>query len=147
MSGIKPHLLDVNFLVALAWPNHVAHARAVSWFIENQKIPFATCPITEAGFVRISLNPKIVTEQVSLAVALKMLDSYCNKYPHVFWPCYLDIMTALTPFSAVSGHRQITDAYLLALAQAHDGRLVTFDSGLATIAPPPYQEHLLVLEF
>lgn len=32
------------------------------------------------------------------------------------------------------GHRQITDAYLLALAVAHDGRLVTFDTVTAVAA-------------
>jgi predicted nucleic acid-binding protein len=29
--------------------------------------------------------------------------------------------------------RQITDTYLLALAQKHGGRLVTFDSGIALV--------------
>ncbi len=32
--------------------------------------------------------------------------------------------------SRLHGPRQVTDAYLLALAVAHDGRLVTFDRSL-----------------
>jgi hypothetical protein len=33
------------------------------------------------------------------------------------------------------GHRQVTDAYLAALARQQGGRLVTFDAGLAVLHP------------
>jgi predicted nucleic acid-binding protein len=33
------------------------------------------------------------------------------------------------------GHRQVTDAYLAALARAHRGRLTTFDEGLVAAHP------------
>jgi uncharacterized protein len=33
----------------------------------------------------------------------------------------------------VLGHRQVTDAYLAALARHHKGKLVSFDRGLAAL--------------
>jgi predicted nucleic acid-binding protein len=51
-----------------------------------------------------------------------------------FWPdavSYADI-----DMSRVTGHRQVTDAYLVGLAQAHpDSRLATFDKALAAHHP------------
>jgi predicted nucleic acid-binding protein len=43
-------LLDVNLLVALAWPNHVHHQVALSWFQKNQASGWATCPVTQSGY-------------------------------------------------------------------------------------------------
>ena len=43
---MTPRLLDVNLLIALAWPNHVHHAPAHRWFSETGRKAWATCPIT-----------------------------------------------------------------------------------------------------
>ncbi|PKL10135.1 MAG: hypothetical protein CVV51_00005, partial [Spirochaetae bacterium HGW-Spirochaetae-7] len=86
MSDHGPNLLDVNFLVALAWPNHVAHEQAVVWFLDNRATAFATCPMTEAGFVRISMNPLVVTDHTTASAALNLLTRYRTEYRHVFWP-------------------------------------------------------------
>ncbi len=145
MNNNIPNLLDVNFLVALAWPNHIAHERAVSWFLENADTPFATCPITEAGFIRISMNPLIVTEHTTLKTVLGMLGLYQSRYKHVFWPDDLGVADAFTMFKNISGHRQITDAYLVSLAASHGGRLVTFDSGVTAITPPDLAGNLLLV--
>jgi len=142
----RANLLDVNFLVALAWPNHIAHNRAVSWFLEHKEMPFATCPITESGFVRISMNPLIVSEQTSVKAATTLLETYTLTYPHIFWADDLDIGTALSSYRLITGHRQITDAYLLALAVKHDGNLVTFDGGIYSLAPPEFRSHIIHVE-
>lgn len=147
MKGISAHLLDVNFLIALAWPNHIAHGQAVSWFRENSKIPFATCPITEAGFIRISMNPLVVTESTTARGAINMLAEYCSIFSHVFWPDDLSITEALRDYPIISGHRQVTDAYLLALALAHSGSLVSFDGGIVSLAPKIYKENLIVVDY
>lgn len=142
---ITADLLDVNFLIALAWPNHISHSRAVAWFREHRSMPFATCPITEAGFVRLSMNPFVVREKKAAPAALAMLSTYKNRFPHVFWPDTLSVSEALTDFITLSGHRQVTDAYLLATAASRNGRLVTFDSGIAAIAPEGFRDNLLVV--
>ena len=68
----KPHLLDLNVLIALAWPQHVHHDRAHTWFA-GRTTEWLTTPITEAGFVRLSTNPAVVTHRVSMSDALGML--------------------------------------------------------------------------
>ena len=40
-------LLDVNVLLALAWPTHVHHLAAHRWFAENSGLGWATCPLTQ----------------------------------------------------------------------------------------------------
>ena len=140
------YLLDVNFLVALAWPNHVSHVRARAWFLNERSDPFVTCPITESGFVRISMNPLVVTEQVSMASAIEILERYRTRYPHQFWSDDLTLAEALAPFRHLTGHRQITDAYLLSLAINHQGRLVTFDKGIRALPDAERLKNLLILE-
>ncbi|HAB15647.1 MAG TPA: VapC toxin family PIN domain ribonuclease, partial [Verrucomicrobiales bacterium] len=50
---MKGHLLDTNVLIALLWPSHAQHERAVKWFTRHRAKGWATCPLTETGFVRI----------------------------------------------------------------------------------------------
>ncbi len=84
--------------------------------------------MTEAGFIRISMNPLVVTEHVSARAALELLDLYKARYSHIFWQDDLSLSDALGSTLALTGHRQVTDAYLLALAALHRGVLVTLDS-------------------
>jgi len=137
-------LLDVNFLVALAWPNHTSHGAARAWFQANRAKTFATCPLTEAGFVRLSMNPLVVGQQVSLSAALELLGQYQTKYTFRFWADDLPL-SALAAFRNIAGHRQVTDAYLLALAASKSGVLVTFDGGIAALAPSDDTRHLVVV--
>jgi predicted nucleic acid-binding protein len=68
----EPHRLDLNVLIALAWPQHVHHERAHAWFATSTST-WMTTPITEAGFARLSTNPSVVTHRVSMNDALAML--------------------------------------------------------------------------
>lgn len=52
---------------------------------------------------------------------------------HEFWPDDLPFFDVR--MTGVIGHRQVTDAYLAALARAHGVRLATFDTGLAALHP------------
>ena len=76
-------LLDVNVLVALAWPNHLRH-HAVRWWFNQQRLAgWATCPLTEAGFVRVSCNPSAVhhsvtpRDAIALLQRLRALETHC----------------------------------------------------------------------
>jgi predicted nucleic acid-binding protein len=54
---------------------------------------------------------------------------------HEFWPCDLSLLDEqIFDRSRIHGPRQVTDAYLLALAVARAGRLVTFDQTIALAA-------------
>ena len=140
-------LLDVNLIIALAWPNHIHHAAAEQWFTADRTGRFATCPITESGFVRLSMNPRVVGEAASFQQATHLLAAYRNLPDHLFWRLDLDFVTVTDGFS-VSGHRQVTDAYLLAIAAENDGRLATFDTRIREVIPvgSTLHDHLLVIE-
>jgi len=128
--------LDVNALLALFWPTHEHHAKIQSWFRADKR-RWATCPITQAGFVRLASNPLITRDAVSVSEAIKLLGANLEHPGHVFWTDDLEIQAALSQFGGhIQGYRQVTDAYLLALAIRHKAQLVTFDSGIAALSPP-----------
>ena len=128
-------LLDVNVLIALAWPQHVHHAAAHRWFESNSRGAWATCAITQLAFVRISSNPRIIPEAVAPRCAHAALAQLIKLPDHVYWevlppPASSAALTAVP----VVGHRQVTDAYLIDLARHHGGSLVTFDKAMLTLA-------------
>ena len=133
---MKPYLLDVNVLLALGWPTHVHHALAQTWFAERRAVGFCTCPLTEIGFLRISSNPKFTRKAVLPAEALALLERIKSMPEHEFWTDDLPVTSALGSGTGIVGHRQITDAYLLALARTHGGILATFDRGALSLARP-----------
>lgn len=129
-------LPDVNVLVALAWPNHVHHERARAWFEENHQRGWATCPVTESGFVRVSSNRKVVPEARRPGEAILLLREMTTQRGHVFWAD--DTSIARSRWVAAErlvGHGQVTDAHLVALCLERKGRLVTFDGGVADVLP------------
>jgi toxin-antitoxin system PIN domain toxin len=138
---VKPYLLDTNVLIALAWPNHVHHAEATAWFERKAASGFRTCPITQTGFVRISSSPSFTANAVNPAEAFALLDRITRLPGHGFWPDDLSAVDAFAPRPLLSTHRQVTDAYLLALAAAHEGVLATLDRGILSVARQS-QEHL-----
>ena len=65
---------------------------------------------------------------------------------HEFWVDDLSLVsTDYFDPRRLQGPRQITDAHLLALAQRHDGQLVTFDRGIRDLVSTDRDECLLLL--
>ena len=127
-------LLDVNVLIALLWPPHEAHARAQRWFAQNARHGWATCAMTQAGFVRIVSNPIFSRRAVSPRDALEVLSGSLQHPAHHFWTEDIGVTEALAHFGRrLLGHQQITDAYLLGLAIQKKGRLATLDSSLPSL--------------
>ena len=118
-------LLDANVLIALVVADHVHHDSAEGW-LAGSRGPFATCPITQGGLVRL-----LVREGAPASTALTVLSALADHQRHEFWPD--DVGYGQVPMTGVVGHRQVTDAYLAQLARAHGGRLATFDHGLARL--------------
>ena len=129
------HLLDVNVLVALAWPTHVHHVAARRWFAAAHDEGWATTPVTEFGFVRVSSNPAAVGEALSPAESTDVLAAMRGRPNHHFWT---DDVSPTEPGTVdpgrLVGHRQVTDAHLLGLARRHNGRLATLDHAVADLA-------------
>lgn len=125
-------LLDVNALVALAWDSHIHHVRIRQWFAANASEGWATCPITESGFVRVSANPKVLPSPIGVADARRVLKSLRAADGHSFLADDVSIVDDDVP--KIVGHRQVTDAHLLTLAHRKGVRLVTFDAAVVTLA-------------
>lgn len=126
MTNSGVYLLDANVLIALATPEHSLNARAARWFRKGHR--FATCPITQGALIRFHLRAGAGASAESAKV---LLQSICSLPRHEFWPddaSYLEL-----PLAGVSGHRQVTDAYLALLAGKHKSLLITMDQALAAL--------------
>ena len=124
-------LLDVNVLIALFDPAHPSHEDAHEYFEAQRRRPWATTPLTIDGFVRVVSNPAYPTVDLTPAEAAARLREFCESPQHVFWPDDVSLLNeAILRPQYLDGHRQITDARLLALAVRNDGRLATFDRRL-----------------
>jgi uncharacterized protein len=129
-------LLDVNVLIALFWPVHEHHARAQAWFVAHARHGWATCPFTEAAFVRIISNPAFSQSAVTARDAVYLLGENLKHPNHVFWADTLSFADTSEVFlHRLLGHRQVTDAYLLGLTRHHRGRLLTLDGALESLLP------------
>ena len=119
-------LLDVNFLVALFDAEHVHHDIAHDWFADHRALGWATCPITENGFVRVLANPSYGPQFAQASELVNRLRRLCASGHHEFWDDAISLRDERL-FNVTQGHRQLTDIYLLGLAATRGGRLVTFD--------------------
>jgi len=129
-------LLDINVLVALFSADHSHHFVAQRWFRENEKKGWATCPFTQAGFVRLLTNPAVARTAVSPMEAIAVLEENTQTPHHEFWSNDISFMKAVAPLiSGLQRYRQITDAYLLGLAIHRKGKLATFDTSIASLLP------------
>jgi toxin-antitoxin system PIN domain toxin len=139
-------LLDINVLIALAWPNHILHEPAHQWFGENHRSGWATCPLTQSGFVRVSSNRSIIPDARRPNEAIELLSRIIRQPDHVFWRD--DISIAGSRYVAqdkIYGHRQVTDAHLLAVALSNKGRLATFDRRVIGLIPEGFTANETVI--
>jgi toxin-antitoxin system PIN domain toxin len=131
---VSQHLLDVNVLVAMAWPRHTSHAAVQKWLGRHADDGWASCPLTQAGFARIVSNPAFSRDALTPKQAVAVLQANLEHPAHHFWPDSLALHEALAGVGELAGHNQITDAYLLALAISRKGTLVTLDKSIARLA-------------
>ncbi len=127
-------LLDVNVLIALLDSDHVDHERVRRWVDAEIRHGWASCAITQNGFVRIISQPRYPSP-VPPAQAIRRLARAASTEYHEYWPCSVSLLDdELIDYSRLHGHRQVTDAYLLALATANGGRFATLDQSISISA-------------
>lgn len=127
-------LLDINVLLALLDSDHVDHDRAREWLVTEIDAGWASCPITQNGFVRVISQPRYPSP-IPPAEAIELLGRACREPQHEYWPCDVSLLDpAVVDRTRLHGPRQVSDAYLLALATRHQGRFVTFDDSVPRAA-------------
>ena len=115
------HLLDVNFLIACGWESHADYIRASRWLSRAKS--FATCPISEMGFLRVSLSPAY---GASFEDAMTALEAIVGMSTYRF----LRDATRAKSLPQVSTTKDVTDAHLVHLARRYRLKLATFDATL-----------------
>jgi uncharacterized protein len=127
--------LDVNVLLAVAWPNHQFHA-AAKRRLEGSSDRWATCALTQLGFVRLSSNPAAIPAAKSPEEAASLLAVMSSDPLHVYFASLPSPVAknARSEFTRLLGNKQVTDAYLLWVARQHHASFVTFDTRLRAIA-------------
>jgi len=106
--------------MALLWENHEHHQVARSWL--RQITDFATCPVTQLGFARVSSHP-------ALGSVLRRLLADGR---HRFVSDDLSCADRVLRTDLMTRANQVTDHYLVALARKHGFALATFDESLVS---------------
>lgn len=133
--GTKVALLDVHVLLALFDPAHTHHEIAHEWFADNREFGWATCPLTENGFLRTAGTVARAGEFVTIPALVERLRKFRSSSQHEFWPDDISLLDErLFAAQLVRGHQQLADLYLLGLAVRRGGRLVTFDQRIPLAA-------------
>ena len=123
-------LLDVNVLIALLDASHLHHRPATEWLASHIDEGWASSPITQNGCIRILSQPGYPNPVPASQAAERLAEA--TRHPsHAFWA---DSISMLEPghlvWERILSPRQVTDAYLLALAVQQGGRFVTLDRGI-----------------
>ena len=128
-------LLDVNALISLLDTNHTHHAAITGWLgqIEDR---WASCPITQNGYVRI-VTGEGYPNRLSISQAIGTLSQAVSTPDHEFLSDDISLLDQeLVAHQHIQGHRQLTDIYLFALSVSHGARFVTLDTGVPRVAVP-----------
>jgi predicted nucleic acid-binding protein len=112
------HLLDVNVLLASAWSSHEAHARVNRWL--NKVSEFATAPVTQMGFLRVSMS---AAYGASFGDAQTALGAILKLKSHRF----LTDGVAAVSLPVLASGKDVTDAHLVRLAIGCGLKLATLD--------------------
>jgi uncharacterized protein len=120
------YLLDINVLLALSDPSHVHHDVAHNWFAITGREAWATCPLTENGYVRIASHPKYPNRPGDVVTSLDLLRQFFLLGGHHFWSDEVTLRDWSISQSHIT-HGHVTDIYLLQLAVYNGGKLATLD--------------------
>lgn len=134
-ASSKKLLLDVNVLLALAWPNHQFHTSAKRR-MESSDEYWATCALTELAFIRLSANSAVIGSRIAPSEAASLLAEMVCDSKHFFVNAMPSPVSKsrLADFDRVLGAKQLTDLYLLRLAAKSAACFLTFDTRLEEIS-------------
>ncbi len=125
-------LPDANVWLAVAFSDHLHHAKAKAWFGLQNDASCGFCRITQMALLRHLTNTKIMGQFVqSQQEAWRAFDKLANDPRVLFFAEPLTVETAFRNFSQANSpsHAGWTDSFLAALAVERRVQLVTFDQG------------------
>ncbi len=128
-------LLDVNVLIALAWPQHVHRARVQRWFARRAGCWYST-PVTEAGFLCLSLNRAVIGTETRPGQVLEIIAAFRQDRRHRFLEDDSSLAAPRIALSRFALRRQVTDLHLVNLSAVHGLRLATSDHGIPDMLGP-----------
>ena len=141
-------LLNVNVLIAATWPAHQAHERVQQWLAAHAREGWATCPLTESAFVRITSNPAFSPNALTVADALDLLRANLGHPSHRFREDDIPFLQSVETFDdRLVGYRQVSDAYLLERAIHKRSKLATLDRAILSLLPEksPHRDRIAVI--
>jgi hypothetical protein len=125
---------DINVWLALAAPEHIHSGLAHRWWNqENGVIAFSR--FTQIGFLRLLTSAAAMDEKpLTMTQAWHVYDRFYDDDRVAFLAEPLDVEKEFRGRSAgkLASPKIWADAWLLAVAQAAGGQLVTFDRALAS---------------
>ena len=125
-------LLDVSVLISLLDANHEHHAAVMGWWAQN-KDPWASCPITQNGYLRIVTQQRYANT-IGVNEAIQKLTQAVSTSDHVFVPDDISLLDKQhVAHQHVQGPKQMTDVYLLALSVCHGAQFVTLDTSISHV--------------
>ena len=142
---MTPYLLDVNVLVALSVPTHLHHLSATEWF-DEASFEWATTPLTEAGYVRLMTNPRVIGFSVSVSQAVNGLHELRDEAGFRFVPDGTSLANAVIDLGPLAGTKQVSDFHLVNLVAQNGLRLATFDGSLLRSLSEPDRGHVYVID-
>lgn len=142
------NLLDVNVLLALQWENHPHHSIAKTWYVANSTKGWASCALTQAGYIRISSQNAFQNGGASVADVAQGFHDFSTKSRHRFLSLdfpFEEVRRVCT--GGLVGHRQVADAFLLTLAINHKIKFVTLDRRVVQLLATDLERkrHLVIL--
>ena len=117
-------LFDVNTLIAACCGNHTDNGRVLAWIASLGAREILNCPITELGFVRITVATGL---QRSIPEAIATLERWKSAAKAQF---VKDDMPAKDLPEWVTSASKTTDAHLLSLAKSVGAQFATMDEGI-----------------
>ena len=124
---------DINVWLAIAAPEHVHAPIARNWW-EQESGAIAFCRLTQLGFLRLMTTPAVMGgKPLSMNNAWRVYDRIYedDRVAFVPDPPNVDRFFQERAAGRTASPKIWADAWLLAVAEAAEGVLVTFDRALA----------------
>lgn len=124
---------DINVWLALATPEHVHAMLARDWWDEEEGC-IAFCRFSQLGFLRLVTTAAAMDDRpLSIAQAWSVYDRFYedDRVAFVEEPRLVETAFRKRATARTASPKTWADAWLLAMADAAGGKLVTFDKALA----------------